>query len=522
MSDGGRVEGVQRNARPVPVLSARRLSKTFSGKRVLREVDLDVGRGELHGLVGQNGSGKSTLIKILAGYYTPDPEGSLSINGREAALPLTPRQSEAFGLSFVHQDLGLAPQVSVLENLRVGHYETGAFWRLRWRRERATVRAILREFGVGHIDPDALVLSLREVDRARVAIVRALHQIREHPTGVLVLDEPTVYLPRDGVELLFSTLRRVTAAGFGVLFVTHRLEEVHAVTDRVTVLRDGALVDTARTRDLSEADLLERILGRAVGQLYPATHEVRGEQVMHLRVASGDGISDFALDLRRGEVVGLTGLLGMGHDRVPYLAFGAGGDAVGEITVKGVRHELRQHTPRRAITAGLALLPADRLQNGGAQEATVLENVTLPTVFRYFHGAHLHHREERSTVHEMLERYRVTPADPARNFAELSGGNQQKALVAKWFQVSPQVLLLHEPTQGVDVGARKQIFERIRDFAQGGGAVVIASVEYEDLAHLCDRVLVLRDGRLVSELRKPHLSEDIIVEHCFRIPGEGA
>ena len=521
MTEEGRAESVVQGAEPAPVLSARGLSKTFSGKRVLRDVDLDVLPGEVHGLLGQNGSGKSTLIKILAGYYTPDPGGSLAVNGNPAPLPLTPRHAEAFGLSFVHQDLGLATQMTVLENLRVGHYETGPLWRLRWRRERATVRAMLREFDVGHLDPDALVLSLREVDRARLAIVRALHQIREHRTGVLVLDEPTVYLPRDGVELLFATLRRVTAAGFGVLFVTHRLEEVHAVTDRVTILRDGARVDTARTRDLSEADLLERILGRAAGQLYPATHEVRGEQVMHLRVDSGEGVSDFSLDLRRGEVVGLTGLLGMGHDRVPYLAFGAAaGDAEGEITVGGSRTALRHHSPRRAISAGLALLPADRLQSGGAQEATVLENVTLPTLSRYFHGLLLHHRQERRAVRQMLETYQVNPPAPSKIFAELSGGNQQKALVAKWFQVNPKVLLLHEPTQGVDVGARKQIFERIRDFAQGGGAVVIASVEYEDLAHLCDRVLVFRDGRLVSELRKPNLSEAAIVEHCFRTPAE--
>jgi ribose transport system ATP-binding protein len=516
MKDGDGRRGELTAAESAPVLSVRGLSKTFSGKRVLRDVELDILPGEIHGLVGQNGSGKSTLIKILAGYHTPDPGGSLSIAGQTMQLPMSPRHSEASGLSFVHQDLGLAPQMTVLENLRVGHYETGPLWRVRWRRERATVRAMLREFGVDHILPDAPVVSLREVDRARIAIVRALHQIREHRTGVLVLDEPTVYLPRDGVQLLFSTLRRVTAAGFGVLFVTHRLEEVHAVTDRVTVLRDGARVDTARTPDLSEMDLLERILGRAVGELYPSTHEVAGDVVLAVTVQAGEGVRDFHLELRRGEVVGLTGLLGMGHDRIPYLTFGAGQEAHGEIAIRGERHELRHFTPRQAINSGLALLPADRLQNGGAQEASVRENVTLPTLSRYFRRGILHHRQERSGVRQLLDAYQVSPPEPDRVFAELSGGNQQKALVAKWFQVDPRVLLLHEPTQGVDVGARKQIFERIRDFAQAGGAILIASVEYEDLAHLCDRVIVFRDGRPVSELRKPHLSEEIIVEHCFR------
>ncbi len=501
---------------PVPLLSACGMSKTFSGKRVLRDVDIDILPGEIHGLVGQNGSGKSTLIKILAGYYTPDPGGLLSIAGQSVSLPLTPRQSEGLGLSFVHQDLGLAVQMTVLENLRVGHYETGPAWKIRWRRERATAREMLREFGLHGISPNTLMITLREVDRARIAIVRALHRIRQHPTGVLVLDEPTVYLPRDGVELLFSTVRKIAQSGFGVLFVTHRLEEVQALTDRVTVLRDGARVGMVSTRDVSQEDLLELVLGRAVGALYPRADQIQGELVLSITIEAGDGVHDFDLGLHRGEIVGLTGLLGMGHDRIPYLAFGAAHEARGQISINGESHDLKRFTPRRAINAGLALLPGDRLQNGGAQVATVLENVTLPVLPQYFNRGVLRHRQERRSVQQLLHAYHVTPPEPDKVFGELSGGNQQKALVAKWFQVSPRVLLLHEPTQGVDVGARREIFGRIRDFAQSGGAVLIASVEYEDLANLCDRVIVFRDGGPVSELRSPNLSEEVIVEHCFR------
>ena len=500
---------------PIPVLSVRDLSKTFSGRTVLRQVDLDVLPGEIHGLVGQNGSGKSTLIKILAGYYTPDPGGALAVAGNPIPLPLVPRQSDSLGLSFVHQDLGLAPTMTVLENLRVGHYETGALWRMRWRRERRTVARLLEQFGATHISPDALVLSLPAVDRAMVAIVRALQRIGEHQQGVIVLDEPTVYLPRDGVERLFATMRRVSQSGYGVIFVTHRLEEVRAVTDRVTILRDGARVDTARTQDLTERDLLERILGRALGALYPSPHDVQRDVLMDLDLRAGEGVSDVRLQLRRGEVIGLTGLLGMGHDRIPYLMFGAGKTTEGSLTISGKTHDLGALTPRRAIDARLALLPADRLQSGSAQDASVLENVTLSTMTRYFHGGVFHHQEERRRVTELLTSFQVSPPEPDKVFAELSGGNQQKALVAKWFQVDPLVLLLHEPTQGVDVGARKQIFARIRDFAAGGGAVLIASVEYEDLANLCDRVIVFRHGRPVSELRKPNITEELIVEQCF-------
>jgi ribose transport system ATP-binding protein len=206
----------------------------------------------------------------------------------------------------------------------------------------------------------------------------------------------------------------------------------------------------------------------------------------------------------------------MGHDRVPYVLFGAGGEAQGGLRMGGREHNLIDFSPRQAINARLALLPADRLQSGSAQDASVLENVTLPTIGRDFRGGFLHHQAERRRVLEVLGAFQVMPADPDKQFAELSGGNQQKALIGKWFQVDPLVFLLHEPTQGVDVGARKQIFERIRDFAENGGAVLISSVEYEDLANLCDRVIVFRHGKPVSELRKPNLTEDLIVEQCFK------
>jgi ribose transport system ATP-binding protein len=497
------------------LLSVRRISKTFSGRTVLRDFALDVRQGEVHGLVGQNGSGKSTLIKILAGYYAPDPGGALAIAGSPVPLPLDPGQADALGLSFVHQDLGLCHTMTVLENLRVGHYDTGFAWRVRWRRERKSVSNLLQGFGAGHISPDALVGELSAVDRAIVAIVRALDRISRHKRGVLVLDEPTVYLPRAEAVRLFDTIRQIAGRGHGVIFVSHRLEEVGAITDCVTILRDGALIRTAPTRLLSERALLEDILGRELGELYPPAVVTEGAALMEVDLRAGRDVEELRLQLRQGEIIGLTGLLGMGQDRVPYLLFGAGGTAEGTLSLNGAQYQLSTLTPRRAIRAGLALLPADRLTDGSAQEFTVRENVTLPTISRYFSGV-LRHGHERRRVLEVLDDFMVKPPDPDRPFRELSGGNQQKALVGKWFEVQPRVLLLHEPTQGVDVGARRQIFERICSFASAGGAVLIASVEYEDLAHLCDRVLVFRDGRVVSELRKPNLDESRIVEQCFR------
>lgn len=499
---------------PQPVLSARGFSKTFSGRTVLRDLDVDVYPGEIHGLLGQNGSGKSTFIKILAGYHSPDDGASLTIADKPVSLPLDPRTPHLLGLSFVHQDLGLVPEMTVLENLRVGSYETGFGWRIRWRRERQYVRDALRQFGLGHVSPDVEVRTLRDVERAMVAIVRALERLKGLTRGVLVLDEPTAYLPRDGVERLFHAVRSAAAAGFGVLFVTHRLEEVRAVTNRVTILRDGLQVEAADTAALSERDLIERILGRALGELYPTPHQMRGDVALTARNVRGSVVRSFSIDLNRGEIVGLTGLLGMGQEQVPHLLFGSQ-RATGEVRVGTRTVDLRRMTPHRAIDSGIALLPANRLRDGAAQEATVTENVTLPLLSTYFKGGVLRHRRERREVAAQLRQFQVVPPEPTRVFAKLSGGNQQKALLAKWFATRPQIFLLHEPTQGVDIGAKKQIFADIRDLAQAGGAVIIASVEYEDLAHLCDRVLVFRDGAVVAELRDDDLTEHRIVEQCF-------
>ena len=498
-----------------PVIAARNFSKTFSGRTVLQCVDLDVFPGEVHGLLGQNGSGKSTFIKILAGFHHPDDGASLTVGGTEVPMPLRPGGARRHGMSFVHQDLGLAPEMTVLENFRVGLYDTHLAWRVNWREERRTVRAAMRRYGA-RCEPDALVSSLGEVDRAMVAIARALEELRTGDGGLLVLDEPTPYLPRDGVELLFASVREAAASGIGVLFVTHRLEEVHALTDRVTVLRDGRLVDTAVAASASESDLIELILGFALEELYPAPHDSVGEVALSVRDVNSEHVKDFGLELRRGEIVGVTGLLGMGWERVPYLIFGADSGATGSVELGGHTHQLEDLTPGKAMRRGLALLPANRLRDGGVGSATVSENLTLPTVGNYFSGGLLKHRRELRRVSELLDDFQVSPPDPDSTFATLSGGNQQKVLVAKWLETKPKVLLLHEPTQGVDVGARAQIFTRIRDAAAAGTAVVLASSEYEDLVHLCDRVIIFRDGQAVSEVSGPALTLERLVEQSLR------
>ena len=493
-------------------LEAAHLSKSFGGVRVLSDVSLAVKAGEIHGLVGSNGSGKSTLIKILSGFHAPDPGGSLKVRGEDVPLPVPPDRATKVGLSFVHQDLGLIPQLSVLENLRVGRFTPHPGWRISWREERAAVRAELKRFDL-EIRPEVKVERLSSIERVLLAVVRAFADLAHAPGGVLLLDEPTAYLPRDGVDRLFTAVRRAAHEGAGVVFVSHRLEEIGMLTNRVTVLRDGHLVGTAETATLTESDLVEMIVGSKIttGTFHPKSE---GEVLLRTHGVSGRTAQDVTLDLHRGEVLGLTGLMGMGHEEVPYLLFGSE-PATGEIELENERMPVTEMSPRRAIGSGMALLPGDRQGASGAGSLSVKENVSLPTLERFFTGGLLRPGRERARVLEVLRQYDVRPVAPARKLETLSGGNQQKALVAKWLERKPTIFLMHEPVQGVDVSAREEIARVIADIAAEGGSVLLSSCEYEDLARICGRVLIFRHGRVTSELTGDALTKERIIERCY-------
>ncbi len=499
------------------LLSMSEVSKTFGSAPALSDVALAIDRGEILGLVGRNGSGKSTLVKILSGYHAPDGAGWVSIGKRKETLPISPDVARAMGLSFVHQDLALLSDGSILDNLRIGRYKTGFGWRIRWRDERMRARAALAKFNLD-VPLDTAIGELAQVDRALVALIRAFLDLEGTGGGVLVLDEPTAFLPRDDVEKLFDAVRGLAKAGNAVLFVSHRLDEVLALTDRVAVLRDGRLVAEVPARETAEDDLVRAILGRALEGYYPEHRDdAEAETLLEVRGLSGPRLRDVDLELHSGEVVGLTGLRGMGHEEVPYTIFGARRGHAGTISVGAKTFSASDMTPRRAMDAGLVLLPADRKQTSGAPEFSLQDNVTLPVLGQFFQALLLRQRQERFAVQRLLEEFTVNPADSRVLLSQLSGGNQQKALLAKWFQMEPRVLMFHEPTAGVDVGAKKEIFGRIAAAASNGAAVLIASEETEDLAHLCDRVFVFVDGGVVGPpLTGVALTEERIVEQCYR------
>ena len=500
----------------IPLLRIRRLSKTFEGVRVLSDVNLDVNAGTVHALLGQNGSGKSTLIKILSGYHAPDDDAHpyLELRGRRVTFPLASSAAGTQGMAFVHQDLALLPLGSITENVRLGRFRTKRCWRIVWRAEHDRTRRALQRLGMD-LDPRLQVGDLSDVERAIVAIVRAVDQLSELKEGVLILDEPTAYLPRDAVGRLFRVIREAARVGFGVIFVTHRLEEAFAVSDRVAVLRGGRLVAEGATRSFDQDRLVEEIVGMPIADLYPSPAPAGTAIVLSVDDVSVRVAERVQFRLRAGEVLGMTGLMGMGWEEIPYALFGAAVVARGSVTLGSKTAHVARLTPRRAMELGLALLPANRLRDGAVSAASVAHNVSLPTLGRYWRGGRLRLRAERHHVAELNSRFGVKPQEPGILLGTLSGGNQQKALLAKWLERHPTVLLMHEPVQGVDVGARRQIFQAIRDEAQRGMSFLICSSEYADLSQVCDRVLVFRHGRVVSELTGPDLTEDRLAQESL-------
>jgi ribose transport system ATP-binding protein len=502
-----------------PLLTARGLTMAFGGALALDRVDLTVFPGEVHGLLGENGSGKSTLIKILAGYHAPSG-GELTVNGKGVPLPLPSGESRALGFEFVHQDLGLVPSLSVAENLFMGDIAkpVNRFF-VSWSRNERKAREVFRRYGLA-IDPEALVEDIRPVDRALLAIVRALEGLRtsagEKPT-LLVLDEPTVFLPAHEVELLFDFVRQIAEGGSSVLFVSHDLDEVRRITNRITVLRDGRVAGEVMTAQTSAAELIRLIIGRdLVDMVVAAQQEVESFDVLvEVRDLTTRWLHEVSFDLHAGEVFGLTGLVGSGYEDVVYALFGAIPTESGRLRINGRDLEISSITPRIAMQEHIALVPGDRQRTGSIPTLTAAENMNLLVLERFFDKGLLRQRELDRNVRTAMTAYDVRPLRPDLEYGSFSGGNQQKAMMAKWQQVDPQVLLLHEPTQGVDIGARQQIWTMIRESTMNS-TTVCASSDYEQLAAICDRVGVIARGRLVGFLRGEDVTKERIADFCLR------
>ena len=491
-----------------PVLEVSGLNKSFGNQRALIDVDMKLRAGEVCALIGQNGSGKSTLIKILAGYHAADPGAALSFRGRPVSID---DRSAAWRhhVRFIHQDLGLVPTMSVLDNLALGiGYRTGRMRRIRWGEERKRASAILSQFGLGQIDLGAPVGRLGAVEKTLIAVARALLDW-DDGEGVLVLDEPTAALSAPEVDRLFAAIRPLTERGVAILFVSHRFAESFEIADRVIVLRDGRVVASRPIAELNERALLSLMIDGVPEEMYPTTPAHGNDNALVVRRLSGGRVHDFSLIAQQGEIVGVAGLAGSGREDIPRLLFGDLRAASGEIVVGDSRME--RPSPAAAIKLGVGLVPSDRMHRSVFFQATVRENITLPDLSPFWRGMRLDRRAEQREVSAWLARVRLTPPDPEYPMGALSGGNQQKGVIARWLRLKPKVLILDEPTHGVDMGAKTAIFGLISEAAGAGTAVVMCSSEAKDLAAVCDRVLVLNHGKVVADLSGESLTERQIV-----------
>lgn len=504
------------NSRLQAAVAVEGISKSFGATRALDRVSVAFRAGEIHALLGQNGAGKSTLFKVLAGVCEPDA-GRITV-GSEHSVDhgLVPRRSQELGFRFVHQDLALVDTMSVAENVCVQQFMTSwAKLHIRWRDQERLVAKLLDSLGFD-LPPSTILKSLAQSEKATVAIARALYSPDGSRPRLLVLDEPTAYLPISERARLFAAMRRAAQLGAAVVFSTHRLDEVLEVSQRISVLRDGRMVwSDSRDQVRDESDLIARILGQALERFYPKRLDSSGADGDRLQVRGlcGAGVNEVGFAARRGEIVGLTGLVGAGHDAVPYLLIGATRADAGEIRIDGeVIHSL---DPRGRTRAGFGLLAADRTRDSGIVSMTVRENLTMTTLTRFARRGTISRCREQRTTQQMIERFEVRPQHSSEMpLGSLSGGNQQKLLLARsLMRTDLRCLILHEPTQGVDVKAKQTLLRQIAEAAQRGITVLLVSTDNDDLSHLCDRVLVMRHGRIRSELHRPDPGR--IAEQCL-------
>lgn len=497
-----------------PLLTASGLSKSFGATRALQDVDLRLDPGERVAVLGENGAGKSTLMKILAGAHPPD-EGTMTFLGEEYA-PASPAAALAAGISIVFQEPTFFGQLSVLENIFVGQEVRDRWGNLRWAAMRAEARALFRRLDLSErlLDRDMESLSLG--NQQLVLIARAIHQ----NARVLILDEPTSILTDNEAAKLFDLVDQLSAGGGGVLYISHRLREFERVADRLVVLKDGRLVGEMAASEASEDELIQLMSGRKIEQLAARKGTRRGAPLLEVAGLTKEGVfRDISFDVARGEIVGFYGLVGSGRTEVALAVFGALQPDAGTITLDG--REMNSRSPAAAIARGIAYVPEDRktqgifplMDTGSNLSAAALGGLSRLTV--------VNRGREDALVRGFFERLEIKVRRPSESILNLSGGSQQKVVLARWLATDPRVLILDEPTRGIDVGTKAQIHELIRDMAEDGLAVILISSELPELLALSDRVNVLHEGTLTARLEGEAATEDDVLRATMGMRGDG-
>ncbi len=498
------------NTPPQPaLLEVRGLTKTFTATPALSEVDFTLYPGEVHALLGENGAGKSTLIKLITGVYKRDA-GTIHLNGKTVE-PRNPRHAQELGISAVYQEINLIPTLSVAENLFVGR-QPRFLGMVSMQLTNQKARKLLKTFNID-IDVTRNLSAYSIAIQQIVAIVRGV----DLSAKILILDEPTSSLDRHEVETLFSVIRSLKERGIGILLITHFLDQVYEISDRITVLRNGRKVGEHLTKELSRAKLISEMLGRefteTLGKRNGQNGTEKGEHPTFLDIkgfAKRGMIEPFDLEIKKGEIVGLAGLLGSGRTELGHLVFGINRSEQGEAFVEGKK--IRLNSPRKAIRYGFGLCPEDRKVEGLVADLTVRENIILALQAKMGWYRHIPYKRQEQFANEMIEALHIATPDAEKPVGQLSGGNQQKVILARWLVSNPDFLILDEPTRGIDVGAHAEIINIIKRLAKEGKAMMVISSELAEIVDYSDRVVVLRDRKKLTELTGDEISEDAIMQ----------
>jgi rhamnose transport system ATP-binding protein len=488
-----------------PILEAVDIRKSFGGVRALKGVSFDVRPGEVHALVGENGAGKSTLIKILTGAITKD-DGTIGLDG-EALQELTPAKSRALGISVIYQQPALFPDLTVAENIALAK-ESGSLWRrIHWDERNSHAAELLSRVGCS-IKPQTAVSKLSMPEQQLVEIAKAL----DADARVVIMDEPTASLGEQDTQNLYRLVNELRGSGCAVIYISHRFEELFALADRVTVLRDGESLGTFPMSEMTGESLIRLMVGRELETVFPKRNHTFGECILDVRHVSckARGVHDVSLTLCRGEVLGMAGLVGSGRTQFAETLFGLSPADGGTVSLRG--QQVHITSPSRAVELGMAYVPEDRRRHGVVMDFPIALNTTLASLGKVSNGGFLEFNEERRLAGEYFERFRVKAPSVDTPVRNLSGGNQQKVSLARWLMTEPQILILDEPTQGIDVGAKSEIYALISELAERGLAILLISSELPEILGLSDRIAVMHKGRVAGVLNRSEADAHRVME----------
>lgn len=479
------------------------ISKSFGTNKVLEKIDLVLHSGQVHALMGENGAGKSTLMNILTGLF-PASSGTIVIDGVEKQFS-NPQEAEAFGISFIHQEMNTWPDMTVLDNLFLGREIKGTFGLLDQKAMKEKAKRAFDRLGIS-IPLDLPIGSLSVGQQQMIEIAKSLLS----EVSLLVMDEPTAALTDRETESLFQMIASLKKEGVGIVYISHRMEEIFRVTDLITVMRDGIVVDTKPTAETNPAELVKKMVGRDIDDYYPAKAAELGELIFEVENLSGECFKDISFQVRRGEILGFSGLMGAGRTEVMRAIFGLDKRTAGRIRLNG--QDIQVTNPVQAIRAGIGFLTEDRKEEGLILDFSIKDNMTLPSHKDFSKNGFFDDKTSRDFVQKMIDRLRIKSGRPEMVVGNLSGGNQQKVVLAKWIGIAPKVLILDEPTRGVDVGAKREIYQLMNELAERGVPILLVSSDLPEVLGVSDRIVVMHEGRITGELSRGEATQEKVMQ----------